>query len=125
MEPGASAYNNYNQDKGRHSFEIASAVMGIISLVLLCTGVLSIPTGALGILFSVLSRKRSNPLTPLAKAGFTISILGIVLGALVTVVAIYTVMTDPSVIEEVKQMYTRYGMEMPSYFEYFGEGGSL
>jgi ABC-type tungstate transport system substrate-binding protein len=125
MEPGSSTYNNYNPDKGRHSFEIASIVMGTLSLVLLCTGVLAIPTGALGIIFCTLSRKRNCPLTTMAKLGLVFSLMGMILGAMVSIVAVYTVMTDPSVLEDVKQMYVRYGMEMPTYLEYFGEGGSL
>uniref|UniRef100_UPI003AB98B88 DUF4190 domain-containing protein n=1 Tax=Waltera sp. TaxID=2815806 RepID=UPI003AB98B88 len=39
---------------------IASMVCGICSLVLCCTGLLSIPTGALGILFALLTRKRGQ-----------------------------------------------------------------
>ena len=60
MMTGDSPYNNYNPDRGRHSFEIASLVMSIISMVLLCTGILAIPFGALGILFAVLSTDRGD-----------------------------------------------------------------
>ena len=125
METGRSAYNNYNPDRGRHSFEIASLVMGVMSLILLCTGILSIPAGAMGVLFSILSKKGKNPLSAMARTAMILSLIGMISGAFITVYAVYTVMTDPSVIEEVKQMYARYGMEVPDYFEYLGEGGSL
>ncbi len=42
-------------------------------------------------------------------------IIGIVAGCLISAYAIYMVLTDPSVIEQVRQMYARYGMEMPEY----------
>lgn len=125
MMTGDSPYNNYNPDRGRHSFEIASLVMSIISMVLLCTGILAIPFGALGILFAVLSRKDKSPLGKVALTGVIISVVSMVTGALITVYAIYTLMTDPSVLEEVSQMYARYGIEMPTYPTFSSKGGSL
>ncbi len=120
MTPNESNYNSYNPDKGRHSFETASMVMGILSLPLLCTGVLSIPAGALGILFSLLSKKGKNPLNPMAVLGMVFSIIGIVAGAAITAYAVYELLTDPSIIEEVRQMYARYGLEMPEYPVFYG-----
>ena len=122
---GDSPYNNYNPDRGRHSFEIASIVMGIISMVLLCTGVLAIPFGALGVLFALLSRKDKDRLGNIAITGAIISVVSMITGAFITVYSIYTVMTDPSVLEEVSRMYARYGMEMPTIPTFYGEGGSL
>ena len=87
----------------------------ILSLLLLCTGVLSIPAGAIGILFSRLSRKWKNPLSGKATLGLIFSIIGLIAGTLVSAYAVYMVLTDPSVIEEVRQMYARYGLEMPEY----------
>ena len=115
MDQNTSSYNSYNPDRGRHSFETASLVSGILSLLLLCTGVLSIPTGALGILFSRLSKKGNNQLNAPAILGLIFSIIGIVAGCLISAYAIYMVLTDPSVVEQVRQMYARYGMEMPEY----------
>ena len=115
MNQNNSSYNSYNPDKGRQSFETASLVAGILSLLLLCTGVLSIPAGAMGILFSRLSRKRKNPLSGKATLGLIFSIIGLIAGTLVSAYAVYMVLTDPSVIEEVRQMYARYGLEMPEY----------
>ena len=122
---GDSPYNNYNPDRGRHSFEIASIVMGIISMVLLCTGVLAIPFGALGILFALLSRKDKDRLGNIAITGAIISVVSMITGAFITVYSVYTVMTDPSVLEEVSRMYARYGIEMPTIPTFYSEGGSL
>jgi hypothetical protein len=115
MNQNSPSYNSYNPDKGRHSFETASLVSGILSLLLLCTGVLSIPAGAMGILFSRLSRKGKNPMSGMSTLGLVFSIIGLIAGTLVSAYAIYMVLTDPSVIEEVRQMYARYGLEMPEY----------
>ena len=115
MNQNSSSYNSYNPDKGRHSFETASLVTGTLSLLLLCTGVLSIPAGAMGILFSRLSKKGKNPLSGKATLGLIFSIIGLIAGTLVSAYAVYMVLTDPSVIEEVRQMYARYGLEMPEY----------
>ncbi|MBO4608280.1 MAG: hypothetical protein J5696_00255 [Lachnospiraceae bacterium] len=122
---GDSPYNNYNPDRGRHSFEIASIVMGIISMVLLCTGVLAIPFGALGVLFALLSRKDKDRLGNIAITGAIISVVSMITGAFITVYSVYTVMTDPSVLEEVSRMYARYGIEMPTIPTFYSEGGSL
>ena len=122
---GDSPYKNYNPDKGRHAFESASLVMSIISMVLLCTGVLAIPFGALGILFAILSRKGKEPLGKTALTGVIISAISMVTGAFITVYAVYTLMTDPSVLEEVSRMYARYGIEMPAYPTFPSKGGSL
>jgi len=122
---GESPYNNYNPDRGRRSFETASLVMSIISLVLLCTGILAIPFGAMGVLFALLSRKDKEPMGRMALTGAVISVISMVTGAFITAYSVYTVMTDPSVIEEVSRMYARYGIEMPELPTFPTKGGSL
>jgi len=122
---GDSPYNNFNPDKGRHAFGTAALVMSIISAVLLCTGILAIPFGALGLLFALLSRKEKDSLEKIALTGAIISVISMITGAFITVYSVYTVMTDPSVLEEVSRMYARYGMEMPTIPTFYGEGGSL
>ena len=115
MNTGDSAYNNYNSAKGRQAFSTASLVMGIISLVLLCTGVLSIPTGALGILFSSLSKKPGENRSSQSKCGLILSIIGLTAGIMVIAVALYWFYTDPTALEQVQSMYEAYGMEMPEF----------
>ena len=118
-------YNRYNSDLSRGSFEKASLILGVLSLATVCTGIVPIPLGALGILFGFLARTKDRPLTKGQAAGMIMSGLGLLLGAAFTAYSIYLFMTDPEVMENVKQMYERYGIEMPSYFDYFSNGGSL
>ena len=115
METGNSTYNNYNPDRGRRSFDTASLVMGIISMVLLCTGVLSIPSGALGILFSSLGKKPGADRTSVSKCGLILSSVGMVAGIIAVTIAIYWFYTDPTAVEQVTAMYESYGMEVPDF----------
>ncbi len=115
MNTSDSAYNNYNSAKGRQAFDTAALVMGIISLVLLCTGVLSIPAGALGILFSSLGKKPGEERTPRSKCGLMLSIIGLAAGIMLITVALYWFYTDPTALEQIKSMYEAYGMEMPDF----------
>ncbi len=122
MNTGNSVYNNYNPDKGRQAFDIASLVMGIISLVLLCTGVLSIPAGALGVLFSTLGKKPGAERSRNSKFGLILSCIGLIAGILVVTIAIYWFYTDPTAVEQVKSMYESYGMEVPEFMTISGGG---
>ncbi len=60
----------------RNPFAIASLALGISSLVTLCTGILPLPLGALGILFVILSHRRGRRLDPLALTGLLTSCVG-------------------------------------------------
>ena len=115
MNTENSTYNNYNPDRGRRAFDTASVVMGIISMVVLCTGVLSIPAGALGILFATLGKKPGVQRSNTAKAGLILSSFGMIAGILTVTIALYWFCTDPSAPEQVKNMYEAYGMEMPEF----------
>ena len=99
-----SSNNAYNPDKARKSFGTASLVMGIISIVLLCTGIFSIPFGALGILFSLLSRKNKVPFANSALTGLVLSVTGIVLGSALTAYAVYRILYDPTVWEQLETL---------------------
>lgn len=61
-----------------NGFASAALVLGILSLALCCCCYLSIPLGALGILFAVLS-KRDSQMAGRAKAGLGLSIAGLCL----------------------------------------------
>ena len=113
MNTSDSAYNNYNSAKGRQAFDTASLVMGIISMVLLCTGVLSIPAGALGILFSTLGKKPGVQRSNHSKCGLLLSIIGMTAGIITVTIAVYWFYTDPTAAEQIKNMYESYGLEMP------------
>lgn len=122
MDASTAGYNMENPDKARNAFGTAALVMGIISTVMLCTGVLSIPSGALGVLFAILSRKKGSPLKSNALTGLVLSVTGMVLGSILTAYAVYRLLYDPTVWDQIKTFY-------PDYYKYmvydFQEGGGL
>lgn len=66
-------------------FVIASLVCGICSVVLCCTGILSVPLGALGILFTILACQKGKSMSPMSITGLVLSIIGLVLGLIMSV----------------------------------------
>jgi len=104
-------YNAYNPDKARNSFGNAALIMGILSTVLLCTGILSIPFGALGLLFAILSRKNGTGFSSSALTGVVLSATGIVLGSALTAFAVYRILYDPTVWEQINELY-------PDFYRY-------
>ena len=69
----ASNSSYYNQPthspyKGR-GFEYASFICGLISITAACTGIFSIPIGALGVLFAVLTYRAGKKMKPECRAG--------------------------------------------------------
>ena len=112
-------YNSAPQPNRPGGFAIASLVCGIISVILCCTGVLSIPTGALGILFAVLTKRKGQNMSGLCIAGIWLSCVGMALGILMTVYSFFMVFSNPVLYEEVNTMFqTMYGMNMEEYFNY-------
>ncbi len=61
----------------RNPFAIVSLVLGIGSLLTICTGFLPLPMGALGILFAVLSYRRGRRLDSMALTGAVTSCVGL------------------------------------------------
>ena len=77
------------QEKG---LNIASLVLGIISLISFCLFYLSLPLGIIGLILGILGHKK-NP-EGMAKAGIILSIIGIVfsLGLLILTIIGFVVM---------------------------------
>ena len=95
MDYNQNQNNEMNQnipqiDPKYRGLSIASMVCGICSLVLCCTGLLSIPAGALGILFALLTRKRGQRMNNMCVAGIWLSCVGLALGIFITVSSIVT-----------------------------------
>lgn len=93
-------YNfDLNQEKNDDScpqpngFASAALVLGILSLVLCCCCYISIPLGALGILFAILSRQDSQ-MPGRSRAGLGLSIAGLCLTFLMGVSMILTFVRD-------------------------------
>lgn len=79
----ASESSYYNQPTHRpygQGFTIASFVCGILSVTTCCTGVLSLPLGALGILFAVLVYRKGKQLNSTCTLGIVLSCSGILIG---------------------------------------------
>lgn len=60
----------------RNPFTTASLILGISSLLTLCTAVLPLPLGALGILFAILSYRRGKRMDTMAITGIATSCAG-------------------------------------------------
>lgn len=103
--------NDYKQTQSP-GMAIASLVLGILSLLLVCCGV-SFFLGALGMLLALLSRGRSE-MTTSAKAGMGLSLAGMILG-LITFV--FTLMFSSAA-----EVYTDYYDEIGDFLEEY-EGG--
>ena len=61
----------------RNKFARASLILGMCSIVLVCTLFLPIPLGALGLLFYFLSKRLHKPVDSSAKAGLVTSLIGL------------------------------------------------
>lgn len=71
----------YNQPTHRpygQGFAIASGICGLLSVTTCCAGVLSLPLGALGILFAALASRRGKRMNSTCVMGLTLSCIGIV-----------------------------------------------
>lgn len=124
----ASESSYYNQPTHRpygQSFSIASFVCGILSITTCCTGILSLPLGALGILFAVLVYRKGKQLNSICTLGIVFSCSGIVIGLIMIV---YSFIMLPAFLKNeafrsqfdglTEQMY---GMDFEEFLkEYYG-----
>lgn len=96
-----------------------SITLGILSVTACCLGYLSIPLGALGILFAMLSRRHGQPMPPLCRTGLLLSIGGLIFGIVIFAFHIYATITDPTFweyVRETMEMYEEiYSLEMNLY----------
>ncbi|MBR1383972.1 MAG: DUF4190 domain-containing protein [Ruminococcus sp.] len=127
MDFSTAAYNNNSPDSGgRYSsgMAVASLITGLLSILMCCTGFLSIIFGALGIIFAALSRGRDRRFLGTAVAGLITGLCGLVLGISLTAfsfVFMNRVMEDPSMREQLDPMFEQtYGMSFEELMEQFG-----
>lgn len=123
----ASYYNDLEK-RSMNSFAIASMVMGICSIVLCCTGFLSLAMAALGILFAVLSRRKAKSMPGMSIAGICTSALGMVLGLIAAIyfIIILVIAANPSLHHYLDPIYQNaYGMDFDEYMEHMGLNNSL
>lgn len=115
-----------------NNFSTTSCIMGSISLLTMCTGIFSIPTGALGVLFAVLSKKEKR-MDSGAKLGCILSAIGLCSGLALTIFVYVTTfislfnnidysqianMTEEQAMDYM--MESLYGPEYEAYFESMG-----
>lgn len=99
---------DYQSQPKKSSFATASLLMGILSLVSLCTVIGPLIFGSLGIIFAILSRRPGQKTSGEALAGIVTSIIGCVLSLVFIVlvfVASFSVITNPEYREQMNQMY--------------------
>ncbi len=77
----ASNSSYYNQPTHRpygQLFAIASGICGLLSITTCCAAILSLPLGALGILFAVLTYRKGKKMNTTSALGIMLSCAGIV-----------------------------------------------
>lgn len=113
---------DYRSNRSGKGFAIAAMILGICSLLLFCTVYLPIPLGALGCLFVILSKRRGKALSGAAITGLITSILGMLCGACILIVSLFSAFTllRPENRELLDSMFEQtYGMDFQEYFEMF------
>ncbi|MBR1854644.1 MAG: hypothetical protein IJ794_16120 [Lachnospiraceae bacterium] len=100
--------SEFNTDRAGNQidpFSTASFLCGLLSVFLCCTGILSIPVAALGILFAVLTKRQGQPIPPVSVSGIFLSCLGMALGLSICIYAFYTVLKDPEMLNLIQEYY--------------------
>ncbi len=95
----------------RNPFTIASLVLGVCSLLTVCTAVLPLPLGALGVLFAILSYRKGRRMDTMAVTGLATSCLGLAFSVVIygTVLSMLpAMMRDP----QYREMLNRYSESM-------------
>lgn len=118
----SSYYNQPTHTPYDQGFSIASLVMGILSITLGCCGV-SLPFGALGILFAVLCYRRGKSLNSNARFGLCLSVFGCIYGIVMLVYTLFVrlpaLLQDPAYLNQMNQLYqTLFGMDFQEYMQY-------
>lgn len=113
MNPSEINNNSIN------AFSVASMVFGVLSLITFCTGIFSLFTGSMGIIFAILSRREARPMAAMSQWGIILSGVGIFMGGLVLTYAVTLLLTDPSFYQEVNALYqSTYGVSLEEMFHY-------
>jgi len=124
----ASNSSYYNQPTHRpygQGFIIASMICGVLSVTACCTGILSLPLGALGILFALLTCRKGKRMNGTAMTGIVFSAMGIITGVSMLIYSFYTLpdmMRDPAFRSQVDTITEQmYGMDFAEFMEeYYG-----
>lgn len=124
----ASNSSYYNQPTHRpygQGFMIASGICGLLSLTACCTGILSLPLGALGILFAALTYRKGKKINSACLIGVVSSCLGIV-SAVILMINAFTMLPELMKNESFRGQLDAvtqqmYGMDFITFMEeYYG-----
>ncbi len=123
----SSYYNQPTHTPYDQGFSIASLVMGILSVSLGCCG-MSLPFGALGILFALLCYRKGKRLNGNARFGLYLSIFGCVYGAGVMIYSLLqlpAMLKDPTYVNQLNQLYqSLFGMDFEEFIQSFYGGAT-
>lgn len=128
-DSNASNSSYYNLPTHRpygQTFSIASAVCGLLSMTTSCTIILSLPLGALGILFAVLAHRKKKKMSTACVTGITLSCVGLVTAFSMIVysfVMLPTLMKDEAFRNQLNSMSQQmYGTDFTEIIEeYYGD----
>lgn len=125
----ASNSSYYNQPVHKpygQGFTMASVICGVMSITACFTGVLSLPLGALGILFAMLVYRKGKRLNTPCVLGISTSCIGLVFGLLIIVyslVMLPILLKDETFRNQLNMMTQQvYGIDfdtiMKEYYDY-------
>lgn len=122
MEQG-NIQNTNKSYKGTYINNLANTalVLGLISMFLVTTIFIPLLLGSFGIILAVLSKGKNLKMHPVAKTGFTTSILAILIAIFTTGYSMYMLQTNAeyrAMINETCE--TLYGMPLDEYLQTYG-----
>ena len=107
--PATEYRNEWNEDRqapaGRAKFQTASLVCGIAALCLCFTGLFQIPFAALSLLFASVSKASGEALSPQARIGFWLALIGGVGGLVLLAYSFWLLRSDPQILRQTEEMY--------------------
>lgn len=105
----------------KNIFAAASLMLGIFSATSCCTGILSLPLGALGILFAILTYRKGKSLHTLSIVGIVFSAIGVLSSLFMliyTFVALPTLMQNETFRQQMNAVSEQmYGIEFDELME--------
>ena len=120
----ASNSSYYNQPTHRpygQAFSVASAVCGLLSMTTSCTIVLSLPLGALGILFAFLAHRAKKKMNSTCGTGLILSCVGLTTAVSIIVysfVMLPSLMQNATFRNQVNAVSQQlYGMDFDEFME--------
>ncbi len=103
-----------------NKFATAAMILGICSLIFLCTFFLPLPLGALGILFVILSHRRGRSFSTPAVTGLITSLISVICSAMVLIMTFFSgiLMLKPENRESLNHLYEQqYGISFDEYLD--------